>query len=208
MSDAELRDELMTLLVAGHETTATALAWALYWLHREPTIRQKLLAELQKAGLEPGFDPSQTDFMAVTKLPYLSAVCSEVLRIYPVALFTFARVTQEPVTLAGQTFPADTMLMPCIYLLHHREDLYPTPDTFNPDRFLQRQYATHEFLSFGGSNRRCVGMAFAMYEMKLVLASILLDYPLSLAEKGAVKPIRRGLTMAPKGGVKLKRVLD
>ena len=205
MSDAELRDELMTLLVAGHETTATALAWALYWIHREPTVYKKLVAELREAGLSKGFDPSQTDFMAVAKLPYLNAVCSEVLRIAPVALFTFARMTREPVTLAGQRFPTGSMLMPCIYLMHQREDLYATPTTFDPERFLQRQYANHEFLAFGGSNRRCIGMAFALYEMKLVLATILLNYPLILAERRPVKPTRRGLTMTPAGGVRLRR---
>ncbi|MEO0756660.1 MAG: cytochrome P450 [Cyanobacteria bacterium J06648_16] len=205
MTDQELRDELMTLLMAGHETTATALAWALYWIHRTPEVRSQLLVELEEAGLSRDFDSTAADFTAIAKLPYLSAVCSETLRIYPVALFTFARITQTPVTLAGQTFPAGTMLMPCIYLMHRRPELYPDPDRFIPDRFLDRQYATHEFMAFGGSNRRCIGMAFALYEMKLVLATILLNQPLALAETRPVKPTRRGLTMTPTGGVKLRK---
>lgn len=196
MTDAELIDELMTLLFAGHETTATALAWALYWVHHIPEVRQKLLEELVTLGGNP--DPN-----AITKLPYLNAVCSETLRIYPVALFTFPRIVKAPVQIAGYQFEEGSMLSPCIYLTHHREDLYPEPKRFKPERFLERQFSPYEFFPFGGGNRRCIGMAFAMFEMKLVLARILLRSQLALADNRPVVPERRGITMAPSGGVKL-----
>lgn len=196
MSDRELRDELMTLLFAGHETTSTALALAFYSIHRQPEIYNKLLSELEDLGNNP--DP-----MAVMKLPYLNAVCSETLRIYPVPMIAFSRIAKSPITIMGQTYPEGTALAPCIYLTHHREDLYPESKKFKPERFLERQYSAYEFLPFGGSSRRCIGAAFAMFEMKLVLATILKRYSLALAEKKTVKAVRRGVTLAPAGGVKM-----
>ncbi|NEN89176.1 MAG: cytochrome P450 [Okeania sp. SIO3H1] len=196
MSDRELHDELITLLLAGHETTATALAWAFYWIHRQPEIYNKLLSELEDLGDHP--DP-----MAVIKLPYLNAVCCETLRIYPVAIITSARITKSPITIMDQAYPEGTALTPCIYLTHRREDLYPEPEKFKPERFLERQYSAYEFLPFGGSNRRCIGAAFAMFEMKLVLATILKRYSLALLEKRSLKTVRRGVTLAPAGGVKM-----
>ena len=96
-----------------------------------------------------------------------------------------------------------TKVVACIYLTHHREDLYPEPKKFKPERFLERQYSAYEFLPFGGSNRRCIGAAFAMFEMKLVLATILRRYNLALAEKQPVKTERRSVTLSPAGGVKM-----
>jgi unspecific monooxygenase len=194
MTDAELLDELMTLLVAGHETTATALAWAFYWIHQLPQVREKLLDELESLG--DNLDP-----IAISRLPYLSAVCSETLRIYPVVPFAFLRVSNSPVEIMGQEFDANTMLAPCIYLTHHREDLYPQPNQFKPERFIERQFSPYEYLPFGGGNRRCIGFALALLEMKLVLATILPSFQLALADAKPVKPQRRGLTIAPAGGV-------
>ncbi|MFB2935046.1 cytochrome P450 [Aerosakkonemataceae cyanobacterium BLCC-F154] len=196
MSEAELRDELMTLLFAGHETTATALAWALYWIHSLPEVKEKLLKELNSLGENP-------DLMAITKLPYFNAVCCETLRIYPVVLFTFTRIVQTPIRIMDYEFQPGTLLSPCIYLVHHREDLYPQSKQFKPERFLDRQFSPYEFFPFGGGNRRCIGMAFAMFEMKLVLATILQRTELKLAENRPVLPARRGITMAPVGGVKI-----
>ncbi len=196
MSDIELRDELMTLLLAGYETTATSLAWAFYWIHRQPEIYRKLLQELETIGNDP--DP-----MKIIKLPYLNAVCCETLRIYPVVLIVSPREAKSPIAIMGQEYPVGTALAPCIYLTHHREDLYPEPKKFKPERFLERQYSAYEFLPFGGSNRRCIGAAFAMFEMKLVLATILRRYTFALAEKQPVKQVRRGITLTPAGGVKM-----
>ncbi len=199
MTDQELRDEMMTLLFAGHETTATAIAWALYWIHRLPEVQQKLRKEL--AELDPNCDP-----VTIARLPYLSALCDETLRIYPVGLFTFLRTLTKSWKLMGQEFPAGTQFAPCIYLLHHRPDLYPDSKQFRPERFLERQFSLYEYLPFGGGNRRCIGMAFALFEMKLILATILSQWQLELTSDKPIKPIRRGFTIAPEKGVPMRVV--
>ncbi|HEY9672880.1 MAG TPA: cytochrome P450 [Waterburya sp.] len=196
MTDAELQDELMTLLVAGHETTATALAWAFYWIHQLPLIHEKLVDELDRLGDNP--EP-----MAIARLSYLSAVCSETLRIYPIVPFAFLRMTKSPMQIMGHHFDANTQLAACIYLTHHQEDLYPEPSQFKPERFIERQFSPYEYLPFGGGNRRCIGFALAQLEMKLVLATILSHCRLALADSKPVKPARRGLTIAPSGGVQM-----
>jgi unspecific monooxygenase len=196
MTDEELRDELITLLLAGHETTATAMTWALYWIHRLPEVKEKLLQELDTLGNNP--DPS-----AITRLPYLNAVCSETLRIYPIVLATTPRIVKSPLQILDYKLEPGTILFPCVYLTHRREDLYPEPEQFKPERFLERQFSPYEYLPFGGGNRRCIGAAFALYEMKLVLATVLSRFELALADNRPVKPVRRGVTMAPAGGVKM-----
>lgn len=196
MSDQELHDELITLLIAGHETTATAISWALYWVHKQPEILEQLLSELDSLGDSP-------ESMSIFKLPYLTAVCNESLRIYPVAMLTVPREVKEPVELMGYQLEPGTRVYGCIYLTHHRQDLYPNPKQFKPERFLERQYTPYEFFPFGGGVRRCIGEALAMFEMKLVLATILSNYQLALADNQTVKPQRRGVTLAPGGGVKM-----
>jgi cytochrome P450 len=193
MTDAELRDELLTLLFAGHETTATALTWAFYWIHHLPEVRERLLQELDSLGEE-------TDPNAIAHLPYLTAVCQETLRIYPVALITFSRIVKSPIQIAGYQFEPGTFLAPCVYLTHQREDIYPQPKRFKPERFLERQFSPYEYLPFGGGNRRCIGMAFASFEMKLVLASVLSRYEMAIAHNHTVRPVRRGVTLAPSSG--------
>jgi cytochrome P450 family 110 len=195
MTDPELRDELMTLLFAGHETTATAMAWALYWIHHQPQVLQKLLHELESSNPDP---------MSIARLPYLSAVCNETLRLYPVAMLTFSRVVNEPLELLGHALQSGTYVVGCIYLLHHREDLYPDSHQFKPERFLERQFSSFEFMPFGGGARRCIGEALAMFEMKLVLATILSRYQLALADSRPEVPRRRGVTLAPYRGVKIQ----
>ncbi|MBW4630214.1 MAG: cytochrome P450 [Brasilonema octagenarum HA4186-MV1] len=196
MTDQELRDELMTLLVAGHETTATALTWALYWIHKLPGVREKLLEELDTLGDNP--DPS-----TIFKLPYLNAVCCETLRIYPVAMLTFTRVVRTPVSLSGHELEPGTLVMGSIYLTHQREDLYPQPKQFNPERFLKRQFSAYEYLPFGGGVRRCIGMAFAQFEMKVVLATILSRWELALVDDGDVRPKRRGMVSGPNRSIQI-----
>ena len=196
MSDVELRDELMTLLVAGHETTATSLAWAFYWIHHHPQVREKLLQELDSLGDNP--DPS-----TILKLPYLNAVCKETLRIYPVTMFSLPRVVKSPLQIEDYQFEPGTILSASIYLTHHREDLYPEPKQFKPERFLERQFSPYEYLPFGGGNRRCLGYAFAEFEMKLVLANVLSHWQLVLADSKPVKPVRKGLLIAPSEGVRM-----
>ncbi len=196
LTDVELRDELMTLLIAGHETTATALAWAFYWIHKLPEVGKKLLSELDSLGDNP--EP-----MTIFRLPYLTAVCHETLRIYPVTMLTLPRVVKSTIEIIGHQLEPGTELIASIYLTHQREDLYPEPKKFKPERFLHRQFSPYEYLPFGGGSRSCLGMALAQFEMKLVLATILSRTQLALADARPVKPIRRGVLLAPAGGVQM-----
>nr|WP_263858241.1 cytochrome P450 [Waterburya agarophytonicola] len=196
LQDIELRDELMTLMFAGHETTATAIAWSLYWVHRQPEIRTKLRAEIASLGTDP--EP-----MEIAQLPYLDAVCKETLRIYPVGMLTFPREVQKPLELIGYKLEPGQIVMGCIYLLHQREDVYPEPNKFKPERFLTQEFSPYEFFPFGGGKRRCIGEALAKLEMKLVLATIIANYDLELLEDKPESPARRGVTLAPKTGVKM-----
>ena len=201
MTDEELRDELVTLLLAGHETTATATAWALYWVHRLPDVGKKLRAELQSRG-------SNQDPMEIAQLPYLTAICNEALRIYPVAVLTVPREVKAPLEIMGYRLDVGSRLYGCIYLTHRRPELYPDPETFRPERFLERQYSMYEFLPFGGGVRRCIGEALARLEMKLVLATLLSRYSFELVDRTPEIPQRRGVTVAPARGVRLRLVKD
>jgi cytochrome P450 len=196
MTDVELRDELITLLIAGHETTATSLTWAFYWVHRLPQVKEKLLQELANLGAKP-------DANEIFKLPYLNAVCSETLRLYPVAMLALNRLVKSPLEVMGYNLEPGTLVIPCIYLTHHREDLYPDSKQFKPERFLERQFSATEFLPFGGGNRRCIGMAFALFEMKLVLTTVLSQWKMELADTEPVQPARKGALLGPSGGVKM-----
>ncbi len=197
MNDQELRDELMTLLFAGHETTATALSWGIYWATYLPEVRAKLLADIATLGAD-------RDGMAISKLLYLGAFCSEVLRIHPVAMLTFARIAQEPVSIQGYDLAAGTVVMGCMYLTHHRPDLYPEPDLFKPERFLERQFSPYEYFPFGGGARRCIGLALAQLELKLALVEVLTSCELQLTDQLPIAPARRGVTLAPQTGVNIK----
>jgi cytochrome P450 len=190
LSDVELRDELITLLFAGHETTASALAWALYWIACLPEVRTKVLAEMDviNANLDP---------VTIARLPYLTAVCQETLRLYPIAISTFPRVVKQPMEVAGYSLEPGTVIMPSIYLAHHRFAVYPEPKQFRPDRFLERQFSPYEYLPFGGGDRRCIGSAFALFEMKMVLFGLLSNLEMTIVNRKPIQPIRRGLTVAP-----------
>jgi unspecific monooxygenase len=197
MTDEELYDELLTLLVAGHETTTTAMIWMLYWVHYHPEVHNKLLEELDTLDDSP--DP-----MAISRLPYLTAVCSETLRIYPVISLNLPHLVREPIEVMGYSLTPGTKVVTCIYLTHHRQDLYPEPDRFKPERFLERQFSLYEYFPFGGGSRRCLGAALAQFEMKLVLATILLRYQLALSDSNPVRPQNRlSVVLAPAGGVNM-----
>lgn len=196
MTDEELRDELMTLLVAGHDSTATSLAWTFYWIHKLPDVRQKLLEELDSLGDNP-------DFGTILKLPYLNAVCSETLRIYPITIHTAVRVVKTPVSVCGYKLESGTIVWGNVYLTHQREDLYPQPKQFQPERFLNRQFTPYEFLPFGGGVRHCVGTAFALFEMKLVLATVLNCWEMTLIDNGEVRPTRRGVAIGPDRSIQM-----
>jgi cytochrome P450 len=196
LSDRELKDELLTLLVAGHETTAIGMAWALYWLHRTPEAKQRLEQELATLGPRP--EPE-----ALVKLPYLAAVCDESLRLYPVVALVIRKL-RVPFTLLGHSLPAGMGLMASITLAHSNPATYPEPERFRPERFLERKFSPFEYLPFGGGARRCLGAAFALYEMKVVLGSLLAAHRFSLAHDRPIRSVRRHVTMAPEDGVPMR----
>jgi cytochrome P450 len=193
MSDLELRDQLHLLLFAGHDTTSTALAWAFYWLERQPEERERVLAEIAALGPDPEPD-------ALAGLPYLDAVCQESLRIHPVVM-NVGRLLAKPLDVMGCEVPAGTTILMSTLILHDREELYPEPRRFRPQRFLERKFSPHELIPFGGGPRRCIGAALAMYEMKVVLGTLLPRYRVRLVKDVEVKSVISGLTMEPKGGI-------
>ena len=194
MSDVELRDQLVSLLLLGYETTAAVLTWAFYWIHSSASVYDTLQRELDTAG-----DDIKPE--ALTQLPYLTAVCAETLRVNPIALICTPRRVLEPLQVAGYHFDTGTILVPCIYLAHRRPDVFPDAMQFKPERFLNQKFSPYEYLPFGGGARGCIGMAFSMFEMKLVLATILSHYQLTLVDPRPVRPVRRGITIVPSGGV-------
>ncbi len=193
MTKEELRDELMTLLIAGHETTASGLTWVMYWLHFLPEIEQKVRQE-------------QKELQSNGRFPYLEATCLEALRIYPVTLTSFPRILTSPLEIMGYVFPANSALLPCIYLVHHREDIYPQSYQFQPERFLNCTFSPYEYLPFGGGSRRCIGSGLALLEMQTVLATLLSQFRFSLTSSRPLRPVRRGLTLAPPAYFKMKIV--
>jgi cytochrome P450 family 110 len=198
MSDQHLRDELRTLLIAGHETTAITLAWALDAVHRHPEVHRRLLAEIDPLGPDPAPDE-------LANLPYLGAVIDETLRRYPVVDTVF-RVLREPWRFGGYDLPAGVAIAAVISLVHQREDLYPNPRAFEPERFLQRKPKPWEYLPFGGGNRRCIGAAFSHYESRLALATILREQELQLVNDAEPNNVRRNITFGPEGGVPMRLV--
>ncbi len=197
MTDMELRDQLVSLLLLGYETTAAVLSWIFHLIHASPQVLQKLRAELGALG-----DVANPE--GIVQLPYLTAVCQETLRIYPIGMICVPRMVKEPVAVAGYEFDAGTILVPCIYLAHRRSQVYPHPECFRPERFEAQKYSPYEYLPFGGGSRGCIGMAFSMYEMKLVVGTILSHFELLPANDRPVQPVRRGITLVPSGGVPMK----
>ena len=190
LSDEELHDELITLLFAGYETTTTALCWLFYWIHHYSEIEAKLREEISSLK-------TLSDYKAVNNLSYLNAVISETLRIYPVVSGTFTRIPKQHISILGYEIEKDDYLSVSIYNLHHRQDLYPNPKQFKPARFLNRKYSSYEYLPFGGGNRRCLGYALALLEMKLIATTILSRFQLGLTNNRPLYPQRRGITLAP-----------
>ena len=193
LSDQEIREQILTLLFAGHETVGSALAWALHLVASNPPVLARLLVELDALGDVP---PAE----ALAAAPYLGAVCSETLRLYP-PLPDVIRKLLRPMTVMGHDLPAGTAVAACIAAIHVRPDLFPEPTAFRPERFLERTYAPHEYLPFGGGDRRCIGSAFSLYQMKLVLGTLLARYRFELCDRKPVRPVLRNIATGPSGGV-------
>jgi cytochrome P450 family 135 len=183
MSDGELRDQLITLLLAGHETTATALAWTFDLLLRNPGPMARLRGELD-AGDDDG---------------YLRAVISEALRLRPVLPLAGRRLRSE-LRVDGHTLPPGTDVTPAIWLTHTRADLYPQPLEFRPERFLEDGPETYAWIPFGGGVRRCLGAAFAEFEMRIVLREVLSRCELRGARSAPERIARRNVTFSPRRG--------
>ncbi len=196
LTDQELRDQLITLLLLGLDTTASALAWVFYWIHQDSKVLIQLRQELESLGENP--DP-----MKIAQLPFLTAVCQETLRIHPIALISQPRLVQEKIQLEGYEFEPGTILIPCIHLAHRRTPIYPSPEKFQPERFIQRKFSPYEYFPFGGGSRSCIGMALSMFEIKLILATVLSRYELMLSYNALVKPVRRGITIVPSSNFRL-----
>ena len=183
MSDAELRDELMTALVAGHETTASQLAWALERLAREPEVTARLVAELHEGSGDT----------------YLSATITEILRLRPVLPNAEPRLTMQAVTIGGFEYPPGVVLLANAYLVHHDPELYADPYAMRPERFLDTPPGTYTWIPFGGGRRRCLGASFAIQEMKIVLAAALRRFELRPAGPPETTR-RRSITFSPSHG--------
>jgi len=195
LTDQELKEELVTLLVAGHETSATALAWALRWLLPDRGLCERLQGEVEGMVSGGALSPD-----LVARNEFLDGVVKEALRLIPVIPLV-GRVMQKPLSLLGYEVPVGAMVAPSIYLIHHRPELYPDPHRFHPDRFRTFRPAAWEFIPFGGGFRRCIGAAFAVFEMKMVLAVIFRRLRLKLAPGYSPKMIRRSITITPSEGL-------
>jgi cytochrome P450 len=186
MSPLELRDELMTLLVAGHETTASELAWGFERLARTPAVSARLAEEI-----DTGDDDA-----------YLTATVQETLRHRPVLPNAAPRLVMEPVEIGGWTYPPGACLLPDAYLIHHDPEIYPDPYAFRPERFLDEQPGTYTWIPFGGGRRRCLGASFAQLEMKIVLRAVLARSELAPGEPGPEHGRRRSITLSPGAGAR------
>lgn len=189
MSFAEIRDELMTALVAGHETTASQLAWTFARLAHEPGVVRELQREVDAGDGEA----------------YLNATINESLRRRPVLPNAEPRLTKEPYTVGGWEYPEGVVLAANAYLVHHDPAIYPDPYAFRPERFLETSPGTYTFIPFGGGRRRCLGAAFAQLEMRVVLKAVLREASILPARDGARMEIarRRSITISPKGGARV-----
>ncbi len=192
LSDDEVHDELITMLIAGHETTATALSWTFHRLTQHPQILAKVFDEVDVTSAE--------DAGERTAHPYLDAVIKETLRIHPV-IPGIGRVLQEPMELAGYTLPKGSTLACSILLAHFNERVWPEPDRFDPTRFLPGGAATkptaYTYFPFGGGTRRCIGEAFALFEMRIVLATVLRKLRPVAAPGVTIRTARRNITLSP-----------
>ncbi len=200
LSDAEIRDNLLTLLFAGHDSTAVALAWCFYWTHREPGVLTALFDELRDYA-------ATLDVERLQDTPYLDAVCYEALRMHPIAPGV-ARRLGSAFELGGYTVPESDVLMACFDLACHDPELYPDPKRFFPERFLKRQYGAAEFFPFGGGERRCPGAVLALTEMRVVLATLICRYRFRLLEKRPLDAIWSYGIRRPKTGVSMQLLGD
>ncbi len=217
MSDEEVHDELMTMVAAGHETSATALAWTFERVLADPGVHARAVAEVEAATAAGPLDAA-----AIPKLEYVDAIVKETLRLRPIIPIV-GRVLHEPLQLGEHTLPPGCAVAPCIYLAHRRAESWPEPERFWPERWLggsdgpagrrarsrpgQGQGGgrmdPYAWLPFGGGGRRCIGMGFAMYEMKMIVATVLSHTKLRPASPVPERAVRRAVTLYPSAGARV-----
>ncbi len=185
MTDRELRDELMTLLVAGHETTATGLSWAIELLARHPEELSRL-----------------EDSIAAGEDEYLDAVIKETLRLRPVIALVLRKLV-EPMEIGGRLLPAGVSVAPSIYLVHRNPEIYPEPERFRPERFIEQPAGTYTWIPFGGGVRRCLGASFAEFEMAVVLRELVTSRRLAPARPEPEHSVRSTITNVPNRGAEV-----
>jgi unspecific monooxygenase len=195
MTDRELRDQLITLLVAGHETTAGMLAWTFECLLTHPESARRLDDELRTLGHEPTAD-------AVVRLPFLDAVVKETLRLKPI-FPALGRTVRAPIEIDGHRIPAGVNVAVCPYLVQRNRDIYPHPERFMPERFVGTPVDHAAWIPFGGGARRCLGMGFSLHQMKLVVATVWSGARLELNGGRPLRPTRRGIGLVPAGGTRV-----
>jgi cytochrome P450 family 110 len=198
-SDQEMHDQLRTLLAAGHETTASSLAWALYHIHRDDSVRERLVAELANR-------PSPMEMAA---LPYLAAVIKESQRMHPPVPIVLRRLT-SPLSICGVEYAAGQVVGIALYALHFNPSIWEDPDRFSPERFLDQRISPFEYAPFGGGHRRCIGAAFAVSELAIAIGTILttLELEMPARERAAAPPrgVARGIAVAPTREITLEVV--
>ena len=190
MSDEVIRDEMITLLLAGHETTAASLAWAMHQLAQHPEVAEAARDEL--SNLPGDADPPS--------MRYLDAVVNETMRLCPVVP-NFGRELQAPMKIAGRELSKGVVVAPCIYLTHRRADLWPNPEKFDPRRFIDSRPNPYAFFPFGGGTRRCLGAAFATYQMKIVLSEVVSRFDLAPMSGYTARPVRTSIAIGPSEGM-------
>jgi cytochrome P450 family 110 len=195
MADAEVRDQLWTLLAAGHETTALAMAWGVYWLLREPAVLTRLRAEVGALGPDPAPE-------ALARLPYLDAIVCETLRIEPIVT-DVSRRCRLPLRVGPWTVPPGEVVMVNVGAILGDAAVFPEPERFQPERFLENSFGATQFLPFGGGSKRCLGAAFAGAELAIALATIASKWELKLASARPERSKRRNITMGPGTGVRV-----
>lgn len=192
LSRDEVLDQLVVMLFAGQETTAIGIAWTLHALRRRPEVESRLREELATV---PDLDPD-----ALHRLPFLDAVCQETLRLWPVAAL-MARKVLAPITVRGVELPVGAGVAVCPTLLHSDPDLYADPGAWRPERHLERKYGPYELIPFGGGHRRCIGAAFAAWEMKNVLAVLVARHKLTARSDAPVRQVMHNFVLGPEGDI-------
>ncbi len=193
LDDVQIADHVFTMLIAGVDTSAIATLWALFRIARDPVVHDRLQQEIDQIP-----EKSHEQFtVASGELPFLAATSRESLRMIPVVTTPTGRKLLKPVTIDGKTYPPGVTLIPLTYLVHRNPELYPNPDEFNPDRFLQRTFKPYEYFPFGGGHRTCPGAKLAFASMQSILHLMLSRYQFELACQEDIRPIRHGTLLAP-----------